>query len=65
MHERNLDTGAEVVKPDPRCSWQGNFKRLGADVRDESTESCSALLPLRMPSVICPERRTPVVVVIR
>ena len=26
------DTGAEVVKPDPRCSWQSHSGRVGADV---------------------------------
>ena len=26
------DTGAEAVKPDPRSSWQGHCRRVGADV---------------------------------
>jgi len=57
------DTRAEVVKPDPRCSWHGHSERMGADVGDESTESRSVLQPLRIPSVIHPERRTSVVVI--
>jgi len=34
------DTSAEVVKPDPHCSWKGHSRRVGADVGDESAESC-------------------------
>ena len=26
------NTGAEAVKPDPRCSWQDHFRRVGAGV---------------------------------
>jgi len=36
---------------------------VGADVGDESTESCSVLQALRIPSVFRPERRTYVVAV--
>ena len=43
--------------------WQGRSRRVGADVWDESTESRSALQPLRTSLAIRPERRTPVVVV--
>jgi len=56
------DTGAEAVKPDPRCYSQGHSRIVGANVGDESTESRSALQPLSIPSVIRPERRTSVVV---
>ena len=34
------DTGAEAVEPDPGSSWEGHFEGVGADVRDESAESC-------------------------
>ena len=51
------DTGAEAVQPDPRCSWKGHSRRLGFGVGDESTESRSVDLPLRIPSVIRPKRR--------
>ena len=44
---------------------RGYFNRVDADVLDESTESRSVLQPLRIPSVIRPERRTSVVVVVR
>jgi len=54
------DTDAQAVKPDPCCSWQGHFGRVGADVGDESTESHCVLQQLRIPSVIRPERRTSV-----
>ena len=37
------------VKSDPRCSCQGHSGKVGADVGDESTESYSALQPLRIP----------------
>jgi len=26
------DTGAEAVRPDPRCSWEGHSERVGAGV---------------------------------
>jgi len=55
------DTGSEAVKPDPRCFWNGNSRRVGTDVGDESTESRSPLQPLRIIPVIRPERRTSVV----
>ena len=29
------DVGAEAVKSDTRCTWQGNSRRVGADVGDE------------------------------
>jgi len=35
-----FDTGAEVVEPEPYF-WDS--RRVGADVGDESTESCSVL----------------------
>jgi len=57
------DTGAEAVKPDPGCSWQGYSRMKGADVGDESTESRGVHQPFRIPSVIRPERRTSVIVV--
>jgi len=57
------DTGAEAVKSDPNCSWQGHSSRLVADIGDESTESRSVLQSLRVPLVTRPERRTFVVVV--
>jgi len=34
------DTGAEVVKPDSSCSCKCHSGRVGANVRDKSTESC-------------------------
>jgi len=58
------DTGAEAVKPDSRCFWQGHSRGVGTDVGGESAESRSVLQRLRIPSVIRPERRTSVVVVI-
>jgi len=54
------DTSAEVVEPDPRCSWQGHSSGVG---RDESTGSRSVVQSFRIPSVIRPERRTFVIVV--
>ena len=39
------DTGAEAVKPEPRCSWRGHSRRVGADVEDESAESCRVFQP--------------------
>jgi len=33
------DTGAEAVKPDTRCSWQGHSGRMGAGVGDENAKS--------------------------
>jgi len=56
--ERKRHNGAEAVKPDPRCSWQGHLRRVGAEVGDESTKSRSALQSLRIPPVIRPERRS-------
>jgi len=32
------DTGAEAVKPDPRCFCQGHSRRVGAGVGNESSE---------------------------
>jgi len=58
------DTGAKVVKHDPRCSWDSHSRRVCADVGDESADSGSVLEPLRIPSVIFPETRTSVVVVV-
>jgi len=57
------DTGAEAVKPDPRCSWEGHSGRVGVGVGDENTDSRSVVRPLRLPLVIRPERRTCAVVV--
>ena len=54
------DTGAEEVEPNPRCPWQGHSWRVGAGF--ESTEPRSVVQSLRTPLVICPERRTSVVV---
>ena len=56
------DSGAEVVKSDPRCSWQSHPGSVGADVGDESMESPSVVQPLRISLVIRPVRRTYVVV---
>ena len=36
-----------MVKPDPRCSWQGHSRRVGADVGDKSTGS-RVVRPLRI-----------------
>jgi len=36
------DTGAEAVRPDPRCSWEGHSERVGAGVGNENEESCGA-----------------------
>jgi len=57
------DTGAEAVKPDPDCSWEGHSEGLGDSVGDKSAESCGVVLPLRVLLVIRPMRRTYVVFV--
>jgi len=57
------DTGAEAVEPDPGCSWEGHFERVGACVGDENGESCRVIRPLRISMVTRPLRRTYVVVV--
>jgi len=57
----NAHTGAEVGKSDPRCSWQDHSRRVA--VGDESTEFRSVFQPLCIPSVICPECRSSIVVV--
>jgi len=49
------NTGAEAVKPDPGCSWDGHSGKVVADVRDENGESCAIVRPLRIPLVIRPE----------
>ena len=59
---KTFGTSAEVVKVDPRCSWKGHSRKVGAGVGDESTESRSVVQPLRLPLVIRPVRRTSVVV---
>jgi len=59
------DTGAEAVKPDPGSSWQGHSRTVSASAGDESTDSCNVLRPLCIPSVIRPERRASVIVVVR
>ena len=43
----------------------GHSGKVGADVGDESTESCTVAKPLRIPSMIRPERQTSAVVVRR
>ena len=50
-----------IFKPDPGSSWEGHSGRVGTG--DETVESCGVVLPLRIPLVICPLRRTYVVVV--
>ena len=55
------DTGAEPVKPDPCCSWEGHCE--GWVPGGESAESCGVVRPHRIPLVIRPVRRTYVVVV--
>jgi len=40
------DTGAEAVKLDPRCSWDGHSRTVGASVEDESTKSRRVDQPL-------------------
>jgi len=35
---------AEAVKPDPRSSWKGHSRKVGARVRDESAESRRVVL---------------------
>jgi len=57
------DTGVEAVKPNPGCSWEGHSRRVGAGVGDENAESCGVVRPLHTPLMICPLRRTYVVVV--
>jgi len=37
--EETSDTCAEVVKPNPGCSWEGQSEGVGASVGDESAES--------------------------
>jgi len=61
------DIDAEVVKRDLHCksSWQGNCRRVGADVGGGSMESRSVFQTLRIPSVIGQERRTSVAVIRR
>jgi len=39
----------------------GPFQEVDADVRDEITESCSALQPLRIPLMVRPQHCTSVV----
>jgi len=56
------DTCAEAVKPDPGSSWEGHSGREAAGVGAENPESCGVVCPLRIPLVICPVRRTYVVV---
>ena len=34
------DTGAQAVKPETQCSWEGHSRRVGAGVGDENAESC-------------------------
>jgi len=46
------DTGAEAVKPDPRCSWEGHSGRMGAGVRDKNAKSHKIVQPLLIPLVV-------------
>jgi len=55
-------SGTEAVKPDPGSSWEGHSGGVGAGVGDESADACGIVLPLRIPLVIRPLRRTSVVV---
>jgi len=55
------NTGAEAVKPDPRCSWEGHSGRVGAGDVDGNMESRKVVQPLRLPLVFRPVRRTYVV----
>ena len=57
------DTGVEAVKPDPSFSMEGHSKGVGASVGDENAESCGVVRKLCISMVICPVRRTYVVVV--
>jgi len=59
---KTFDAGAEAVKPDPGCTWEGHSGRDGAGFGDESTESRKVVRPLRLQLVIRPVRRTYVVV---
>jgi len=49
-----VQEGAEVAKPDPRCSWEDQSGRVGAGVRDKSMESRKVVQPLHLPLMICP-----------
>ena len=57
------DTGAEAIKPDPRCFWEGHSRRVGGCRGWKYGVSC-VVRPLRIPLVIRPLRRTYVVVVV-
>ena len=57
QEKKTSDTGAESIKPNPRCSGKGHSRMVGACVGDEGTESRSVVLPLSIPSVICPQLR--------
>jgi len=60
------DTGAESVKPNPRCSWQGHSREGGCRCRGwkpESTEFRGVFQPLLITSVIRQDRRTSAYVV--
>ena len=56
------DTRAEAVKPDPRCSWQDHYGKMGAGVRDENAKSHKIVQPLLIPLVV---RQCAYVVVVR
>jgi len=60
---KTSDTGAEAIEPDPRYSWKGHSRRVGAGVGDESAESCRVVRPLRILLVIWPVRGTSAIVV--
>jgi len=57
------DIGAQAVKSDPSCSWEGHSRGVGAVVGDKNAESCEFVRPLRILLVIHPVRRTYFVVV--
>ena len=48
---------------DPGSSREGHSKGVGAGVGDETAEPCGVVHPLYIPLVICPLRRTYVVVI--
>jgi len=56
------DTGAEVVEPDPGCSWEGHSGRVGSGVWNENPGSYGVICQLRVALMIRPLRRTYVVV---
>jgi len=57
------DTGAEAVKPDQLCSWEGHSGSVCTGVWNKSTEPCGFVSSLRVPLMVRPLRRTYAVVV--